>query len=447
MADEALVVTPQQFGAVGDGRHRDAPAFRDALAYLSGKGGGMLYVPRGRYNLTDDFVTSGGQNAILPLPAIPQGHPNIALRIVGEANIPAFGPPVPQGGVVLFSDSPGRAAHGVRPSVIGYSARSVDAIAWSAMTFEMRNLTLRVRHDSGVTPIDLYAVANAVLENVTVSTDLPPGSLRAPTDRGSRGLVLPATGNFGWVKAHKIYAIGFYFGIQHSEHADIEGLIQSCVSALYIPDSYSHLAKYRITTQGCSYSIYSEAMSSPTFGFCNSIVGELDIERDPELPFAADIFAAKGTILNGILNYNVAADPNSGVSVTGGGSVHLILNNAAKPQTAQAITGFAPTASATVEPLAMRTIVIPSEDLAADITISVAPGSQVGQSVRVYGHARRSVTVKSTTAGTRPGPTPHLAPEVRASPYTLPPRFGAAHYVDMVWSGRDWRVEARGALG
>ena len=47
-----LPVTPEMFGAVGDGVADDAPAFRAAVAFLSGRGGGELHLGEKAYRLS-----------------------------------------------------------------------------------------------------------------------------------------------------------------------------------------------------------------------------------------------------------------------------------------------------------------------------------------------------------------------------------------------------------
>lgn len=303
---------------------------------------------------------------------------------------------------------------------------------WSAITVEIQDLTVRVEPDSGVTPINLYAVANAILNNVTASTNVSPDAIVAPTNAQSQGIILPATGNFGWVKAHKIYVIGFYYGVQHSEHADIEGLIQSCVSALYIPDSYSHLAKYRITTQACSHSIYVTAQYSPAFGYCNSICGDLDIERDPLLPFVSDVHLSSGALLNGILNYNVAASPTSGVSTTGTGVNNCVFINIPEAQYEYPTKAINVGGNYSALPEAKETIYFPTA-LTADSTITVLDAINSGQKVRIYSYFSHKVTVST-------GATPMYFNDDNTASYSFVflSGSGSSEFIEMVWNGNSW---------
>jgi hypothetical protein len=47
---------PKSFGATGNGKTDDTPAFRAALAMLKRSGGGVLYLETGRYRITDTLV-------------------------------------------------------------------------------------------------------------------------------------------------------------------------------------------------------------------------------------------------------------------------------------------------------------------------------------------------------------------------------------------------------
>ncbi|MCF3111250.1 glycoside hydrolase family 55 protein [Niabella sp. CC-SYL272] len=49
-------INVKDFGAVGDGLHDETAAFRDALDAIGKKGGGTLFVPDGRYQLTGELI-------------------------------------------------------------------------------------------------------------------------------------------------------------------------------------------------------------------------------------------------------------------------------------------------------------------------------------------------------------------------------------------------------
>ncbi len=54
------VATDAAWGAYGDGIHDDTAAIQSALTAAGGNGGGVVYVPAGKYKLTDTLVIPGG---------------------------------------------------------------------------------------------------------------------------------------------------------------------------------------------------------------------------------------------------------------------------------------------------------------------------------------------------------------------------------------------------
>ncbi len=54
------VVTDAAWGAYGDGIHDDTEVIQSALTAAAGNGGGVVYVPAGKYKLTDTLEVPGG---------------------------------------------------------------------------------------------------------------------------------------------------------------------------------------------------------------------------------------------------------------------------------------------------------------------------------------------------------------------------------------------------
>lgn len=428
----ADIVNVKDFGAVGDGVTNDTTAFRAALAALAGMGGGTLLVPAGHYILSSAFNTANGQNSLLPLPyLVPGTNTHIPIRIVGAGAVSAFGPPNPNSGTVISTPNAGTTTNGIASSIIGFGSSTIAVSAWTAITLQIENIAFKVPANGGVVGVDAYACANCIFENVSVVPDVTPGTESVPTNQNTIGIKLPACGNYGIVKARNVYVTGQYHGIWHSEHADLEVLINLCFAALYIPANYSHLAKYKVTTQACSYSVWCDAVLNALQ--CTSVWGELDIERDPNFPFQADFQVSAGCQLNGALNYNVAADPGSLVSVFGAGSFNVLMQNIARMQSIV-------TASATVNCNGWFFPVIPNA-LTAPITITVKtenPGYIVGQRLRIYGYYAYAVTIQSdVTSG---DPKFYLTDGSSTYTLTLPPGGGSNVYAELLWDGLDWRV-------
>lgn len=434
MTVSGIMITPQRFGAVGDGSTDDTAAFRAAIAYLVNRGGGTLWLPRAHYVLSSEFDTSTGQNSLLPLPSLVNGtNELVPIRIVGESCVSAFGPPNPTTGVVISTPNTASTSNGIIPSIIGYGSAS-STITWTMLTLQIENVAFKVPANSGITAIDAYACANCILQNVSVVVDESPSDITAPTVTTFTAIKLPGTGCYGVVKAKNVYVSGFYYGIQHSEHADIEALINLCVYALYIPDSYSHLAKYKVTTQQCSYSVRCSAQASSSFGFANSVFGTLDIERDPNFQFAADFFIDPGAILNGTLFYNVAADPQSLYSVWGSGTFNVAVQNVA-------YHSLTVTGDATVNPNGLFYPVIPN-DLTAAATLTIRQGLVKGQRIRVYGYYDYDIQVNSIV--TTGSPAFYFPDNSKSYGYTIPSGEGGPQYIELTWNGQDWFVITEG---
>jgi hypothetical protein len=428
------------FGADPTGVATSTAAIRAAIAYLVTIGGGTIYVPNGIYNLTTPLITSGGQNAIVPLPLVVTNvGQNITIRIVGQSNVTAYSAPIPTGGVIFYSKTTATTTNNIVPSVFGYGSPPLASGAsntFTAITMEFHDLAVRVEANSGLVPIDLYAVANCILDNVSIVVDAVQSGLSAPTAQ-TAGLRLPSTGNFGVVEASKLYVFGFYYGVQHSEHANISALIEYCVYGVYIPDAYSHLAKWRITTQNCSYSVRVSAPYVTTPFVCtNSVIGDLDVERDSSFTFEYDFQFDSGCQFNAIINYNNTNLPTNNLTQTGSGNAYMVLNNIAAPRTSQALVAYGPSTTSNLLPSASETIAIPS-GLTGNITLTVQTpatytnGGVIGQIVRIYGNSAHNVTI-STAA------TMYFQNNSNQTTWTLGSGAGSPQFLEMVWTGTQW---------
>lgn len=413
-----------------------AATFQRALSHLASNGGGVLNLQNRVYDVSAAPITTGGQNSIIPIPYVSVNSENIVIEIRGSTNVQAYSPPVPSSGTILKATTAGSLINWIQSSVIGYGAASHSTITWNAITLILRNVAVQVEPDSGMVGIDLYAVTNAILDNVTASVNAAPGSIVQPTTTSFVGIKLPATGNFGLVKTNRVYITGFYEGMWFSEHADLDVFFQNCVYGLRAPDSWSHIVNFRqVTTQGCSYSLRSSAV--PGAAFTNSVVGYISIERNPEFPFVADFDIDAGAELNGALEYVIAASPTSGVSTSGTGTFNLITQSIPQAQFAKSATIFTPTANVTVSPEAERTLVVPQNGTGG-ITITVNDAPNVGQSVRIYGNYQRTITVNT-------GSALYLPEQAGTTSVSMPSSGGSQQYLDLTWGNGSWNaIQANG---
>lgn len=92
LAVSLAVATPQQFGAVGDGKHDDRPAIQRALDSLAG---GTLSVPAGRYRITRSLRVPAGVSMTMEddaeLVYEPGGGPDAPALVLGRPDGPTMG--------------------------------------------------------------------------------------------------------------------------------------------------------------------------------------------------------------------------------------------------------------------------------------------------------------------------------------------------------------------
>jgi len=316
---------------------------------------------------------------------------------------------------------------------LGFGLTRGGELLFSAITLEVCNIAFLVEPGSNVAAINASALQNCIIRDVSVIVNTNPGSEAAPSNPQFTAIKLPGTGNYGIVKCANVYVEGFYCGIEHSEHADIEALINQCIIAIRIPQSYSHLAKYKITTQRCSYSLWCDAQTSGSFPFSNSVWGTLDIERDPNFPFKADFFVGAQSMLSGFLFYNVAADPESLYSVAGQGVFNAIVQSCS-------MTYRKISADTVVSCNGWFFPVIP-ENLSRDVRVDVLPGKSVGQRLRIYGSAQFSVVVVSSAL--RDGNPFHFSDGAQRATHTI--AAGAdGGYLELMWGGAHWLASVMG---
>jgi hypothetical protein len=134
-----------------------------------------------------------------------------------------------------------------------------------------------------------------------------------------------------------------------------------------------------------------------------------------------------------------------------GGSVNItnsinplpVVNATASNQAVnlgQAFTQLVPTASGNITPISLNTVVIPTPSSAATLTLE--PGTVIGQKVRIYSWSNYQITVSSNVASG----SPYFAMPDGSTIYSfaLPLELGA--FFEGVWDGVNWRCATAGPI-
>jgi hypothetical protein len=240
-AAAARLFNARAFGATGDGRTDDTPAFTACLEAVIEAGGGRMYLPAGVYR---------GRLVIPPIHA-PRW---VCLEIVGESQ------PAPIFGTVGRFERPSNntivtcpAASG--PAVVSATPTGSAPGSFSMVSVVLRDLEVRTGDDPGIGGIDLEWAQQCRIENVIVNTGVYNVQASRPT-HGTRGVVTPAINNGALTVLRNAIVTGFHTGIVVNEHTDGDHVVvASNVHGLEFVSAY-HASRFgRVGAYRCTHTL------------------------------------------------------------------------------------------------------------------------------------------------------------------------------------------------
>jgi hypothetical protein len=199
------------FGAVCDNATDDLTAWQDAVDTMAAAGGGICLVP-GMSEISASIV----------MPDVDYADAEaITIGFVGT-----FPPPsVPSviGATPLTDNGPGvRTTHA---SGTCFSGTGSGLDSFTNVNLLLYNLVVRSPANPTGHCIDALKFANVDFENVQVdASSLDVAGISLQSTATSFGIRLPRVNNGAKIRAKDVNVIGFYNGIQVSEHADLDGV-------------------------------------------------------------------------------------------------------------------------------------------------------------------------------------------------------------------------------
>lgn len=262
---------------MGDGETDDSVALQNALNYLASIGGGKLFFPKGVYKLARDVQDASNTNAVISLPFIPSVTAKpITIALEGSFMPPTAYPegnsmPVPTDCSILYTTT----SSGNNGSVIGAGK------TWNNITFIGKNILFRQPNNPKLSNLDLMHCANVSLENIVtdVDTSITAGIIQ-PTNTSGISVRLPWESNYGFVRMRNFYCIGYYGGISHGEHADLDNIFIQCTYKAFILYQGHHAARYgKVLAQWCPYVLWMDEAATRTLPLDCSVLDIEDINQ------------------------------------------------------------------------------------------------------------------------------------------------------------------------
>jgi hypothetical protein len=215
------------YGAVVDGSTDDTAAWQAAIDAAAAAGGGMVTSSKpGVSVIAGALQDTSGANAQLTLPQVDYGDGEaISITIRGPFP-PAVVPsvigttPVPDNALVLKSTLGSGAG-----ALLGAYGPSGTFANFTNVHLALEDIAFRLPSNPTNTAVDLRRVASVSGSFVVDTGSYDVDALTQPTTSTSYGVRLPANNNGAKVDVGRIDAIGFYTGVQHSEHLNAEHIV------------------------------------------------------------------------------------------------------------------------------------------------------------------------------------------------------------------------------
>jgi len=307
-----ICITQPPYSADPTGTVDATNAFNSAIAALASSGG-TIWVPSGTYNLNGPLLDTGGANAILPMPKIPNNtQPYVLIQIKG-LDKPTWG--TFTGAVLQTTATTGNLIGGFD------NATGAGIPPFTNVGLNLDNLTFLIPTNPGI------VVVNALRLQKLHATNLVIGSQAGtvPSNTSSVGIIMPSLANNVENFIDDVNVYGLYTGYIIGEHThigaayagnDVNGFIfdvgfTSAVGSHHNSNSIS--ADY-LWCQGCTNVIAAGAEITTLH------VAEVDMEVT-----TGHGLSDPSNLLRGVINYNVSipfgstdycnANPNGGAFV------------------------------------------------------------------------------------------------------------------------------------
>ena len=349
---ERYIVTPQQFGAKADGVTDDTDAIQKAIDTVFGRGGGIVFFPKGVYVLGKPPVTRDRQgnnpNSQIYIPtrdvarlkedgselANPEEHNQqggislvgecVPLSTVGQYAVHQTDPEqiklvtrlgAPFAGSVLFSTYPNAHPAGSPVAILGFSVPKNSPFGFGSGQTELKNLTIRahVEEEKGyptMSGINAQSARSIVMANVNVDVDLPlPKMKESLTD--VVGMIMPKV-NCEMSYFVNLGVYGFKYGYIFGEHSNGDAIYAAACTHAFAFSGGSHIICLGLlTAQNCKYQVSSldhSVLGHPP-GRAFLKIQAINIERNPQqIPYDfnyANFVNDPGNSLYGSLTYHI----------------------------------------------------------------------------------------------------------------------------------------------
>ncbi|PRY10279.1 concanavalin A-like lectin/glucanase superfamily protein [Pontibacter ummariensis] len=227
----------KDYGAKGDGVADDTVAIQAAIQAAFDAGGGVVFIPRGKYLINGPLDAASNAQLYFPLSSYSDSANMRTVKILGEVAPHQFSNPFtatgsntpPQKGVILESNL---LAAG---DVIGTRSETVSWGTYNFLHAQIQNVCVRVRSKTdGVdvapqaTGINATKLAYFNGDSLEVSTTSNQNVTKQPAST-AYGIRMPKTNNFAFCTLSNCFTYGMYVGIDAYEHTRIYGtLIDVC---------------------------------------------------------------------------------------------------------------------------------------------------------------------------------------------------------------------------
>lgn len=227
---DARIFDAVAYGALVDGATDDTAAWQDAIDAAAAAGGGVVTSTlNGVSIIAGALQDTGGANAQLVLPVVDYADAEaLGLAIVGLTPPPTVpsvigATPIPDGHLVMKSTLASGSG-----SVIGAKGPGGTFGEFTNLHLHLDNLSVRTVANPTITALDLHRVATVSIGSGGVVVDagsFDVDALAQPTTATSYGVRLPGNNNGARVDVGRLDVVGFYTGVQHSEHLNADHIV------------------------------------------------------------------------------------------------------------------------------------------------------------------------------------------------------------------------------